>query len=278
MKIAVTGYTGNLGAELVQRGCVPLVCDLLEIESVLEAVKAVGPDTVINCAAVSNVDACEDGDYLRALAVNGRGVANLREALGPGPQLIHLSTSYIFNGKKGGYKENSHDREPVQAYGWTKLFGELILEMFREPRDLCVRTVGLYGGHKPDFVSLVRQTLSKGEELPVTKKVVFNPTYIPHLAEALLKLPYLPSYPNFYLHLAGSEALSRYDFALAIANVFGLDPLLLTPVSTLSNWKAVRPADASLKVDLARKMGLPLYRPVEGLLALLKKELACAPA
>ncbi len=263
-RVAVTGANGNLGTELVRIGCVPLECDITDPDQIQDAVDRVEPDVIINAAAKTNVDACEtkEGEN-QAIAVNLWGIWHLREVYDG--QIIHLSTSYIFNGRRGPYKERGKI-DPLQAYGFSKLAGEACFRSYEKdhPSDVIVRTVGLYGGEKADFAALILYHLTKGEELHVLKNLKFNPTYIPHLAEALKVLTDIP-YPPKVINIASEKSISRYKFAQMIAEVFGLDKKLLIPTTEIDDWVAERPKKAGLRVNLAKKLGLPIYSVLAGL-------------
>jgi len=264
-RVAVTGANGNLGKELVGMGCVPLHSNITSIYQIRDELKEVEPDVIINCAAKSHVDGCEnrEGEKL-AIAVNTRGIANLREIYDG--QIIHLSTGYVFNGKRGPYKENGKP-SPLQGYGFSKWAGEVIFQSYKYPNDVIVRTMGLYGGHKPDFATMVLDALEKQEHIAIFKDMKFNATYVPHLAKALMELVDISDPPKI-VNIASKEVLSRYEFAKKIAQKFGHDQSYLTSI-TMKNmddvFEAARPKNAGLKTDLARKMGLSIYSVIDGL-------------
>lgn len=269
MIIAVTGPEGNLGWELQKIGAVPMVCDITNPDDIDAAYRHLMPDVIINCAAYTDVDGAETNEE-RALAVNTRGIANLREIVAC--RIIHISTSYVFNGRKhfGGYSEKDRPN-PLEenVYAFSKWAGECVFLTPHTPGDTLVRTVGLYGGHKPDFIDYVMDNLEDGKSIRIVDDVRFNPTYIPHLAEALMKLAE-SQYPIAVLNLASDEILSRYDFAVKIAEIFGYDRELIIPIHQrdFRNWVAKRPKNAGLDVKLAKGIGFPIYSVVDGLLAM----------
>ena len=267
MNIAVTGYKGRLGSELVKLGCIPLECNITNMEEIENALLATNPDVVINCAAYTHVDACEDDiEYEKALKVNTFGVNHLREAFSG--RLIHISTDYIFKGLAGPYDEKYIEFDPVNSYGFSKVGAEVVLNSFDKQDTCIVRTTGLYGGcsGKHDFAKLIVSSLKEGKELKVSNTLRGNQTYIPHLAEALLWCANSKQIPDV-LHIGSKEVVSRYDFAVMIANVFGYDPKLLIPVDNreIEEWTARRPRRAGLKVKLAQKIGVPIYTILQGL-------------
>ena len=271
MEISVTGHKGRLGSELVKAGCTPLVVDITNRESIIAVLDDVKPDVIINCAALTGVDECEeDAYYKKAFAVNTFGVNKLRDEFDG--LLIHMSTDYIFNGKRGPYSEKYYKYDPVNDYGLTKVAGEAVLQTHWKKNTVIVRTTGLYGGCSglPDFYHLVRMHIANGQELGVTKTLKGNQTYIPHLVEALIKLANMEQafFRPKIINIASKDIKSRYEFALMIASVFGWDKKLLTPANTIPEWVAKRPTKGGLKTGFAEKLGLPIYTILEGLEAL----------
>lgn len=266
MKIAVTGYKGRLGSELIRHGCTPLEVDIRNRYDVFAAIKQVDPDVIINCAAYTDVNDCEDAEgYARGLAVNYNGVKNLRENFDG--LLVHLSTDYIWDGKRGPYSENSPYTVPVNSYGLTKQGAEMYLSAYPEKQTCIVRTTCLYETHlRTDFVSKTLECLEKEGKFEASTRLSGNPTYVPHLAEAILSMIYssdIAGIPKI-IHIAGRESLTRYDFALMIAAIFGYDKEMVIP-SRKDFWVGGRPKKGGFKVNLAEKLGLPIYSVIEGL-------------
>lgn len=268
MQIGITGYKGRLGSELVNKwGCVPLDCDILSRPSIHEALYKVNPDIVIHCAAMTDVDQCEKQMY-ESFEINVRGTENIKICFGE--KIIFLSTDYIFDGKKGMYSEGSEYSvyPKISWYGYTKLLGEELLGN----TDTIVRTTMLYGSPlKMDFVTKILQQLELDEPFKVTRALYGTPTYVPHLAEAIMKMVELPKLPHV-VNIVGSDCLSRYEFALMIAAFFDHRDKNKLIVPTLKIGKTKRPRKAGLKIDLAKKLGLPIYSVLEGLEAFHKSD------
>lgn len=267
MKIGIIGYKGKLGSHLVHMGCEPIEYDITSKE------KLDGDwDVIINCAAKTAVDRCEEKDnkyYWEAIAVNGYGISELAKAF-PKP-IIHISTDYVFGGKRGPYDEKylKEDDLPTRqmSYGISKFLGEL--EAQSCDNVYIVRTTGLYGGvsYKHDFANLIRDTFDIGTcKVEVSKNLQGNQTYIPHLCEALIMCAELKDKPKV-LHIGSREVVTRYEFALMLCSVFGYDKEGIIPVNSnkIPGWVAERPKHGGLKVKLAEKLGLPIYSIVEGL-------------
>jgi len=262
-KIAVTGYKGRLGSELINRGCLPLDCDILSRPSIQKALHDVKPDIVIHCAASTDVDKCEEFQY-ESFEVNVRGTENLKICFDG--KIIFLSTDYIFDGEKGMYSEDDTPSvyPKICWYGYTKLLGEELLGK----NDTIIRTTMLYGSPvKDDFVTKIIQKLELNEPFEVTKALHGTPTYVPHLAEAIVGLLERDiNYMPFIINIAGRSLLSRYEFALMIANMMGYKDRTYLIKPTMKVGKVKRPKHAGLSTDLAKiYKGLPIYFAVDGL-------------
>lgn len=263
--IGVTGYKGRLGSQLIKLGCYPVGGDITT-RSFLMGEFSIPPlpDTIIHCAAVTDVDRCERELYDHAYLVNDKGTKNLCDAFGG--RIIYISTDYIFDGTTGAYGEHAKPN-PISVYGHSKLLGEERIKQRNHPGDVIVRTTILYGTKgKPDFVTGVVDKLSAGEAITLPCNLFGTPTYTPHLAEALMRLCEVTNPPRI-VNIVGREVLSRYEFGLAIADVFGLNKQLITPVREIPG-KAMRPMKAGLKTKLAEKLGLPIYSVYDGLKAM----------
>lgn len=268
MRIAVTGYTGRLGGYLWREmGCDPLICDITVPESVYQAISNIRPDVVIHCAAYTNVDRSEQEPDV-VMETNVDGTRNLRTVFDG--KIIHISTDYIFDGVKGPYSEKSPPN-PISTYGLSKYRAENIIFDGRKD-DVIVRTTVLYGNtEKDDFVSRMLNSLSvKGIPVRVTKSIFGTPTYIPHLAKALVQLAEMDTRFIPVVNIAGREVLSRYEFALMIAKVFSFDREMVKYTTKVPGI-APRPRKAGLKTDYAEGIGLPIYSVHEGL-----EDLYCA--
>ena len=259
MQIAVTGPNGRLGSALVKKGCIPLdfnICDEKACEKELGRIK---PDALINCAAWTDVDGAEDKDNLaEVLNTNLRGPGILRT--NHSGLLIQISTGFVFGEGDGPFAEDDEPL-PISWYGWSKWGGEKAAQI-RMP-TLVVRTLDLFGPETPiDFVRQVRDIVEFNIEMELPDTLFGTPTYIPHLAEALLIA--VERELTGTIHIAGDLTLSRYDWGRMIAEYFEADPDLIKPTKKIKG-KAPRPLRGGLKVDKAVNMGLPIYSPLDGL-------------
>ena len=179
-------------------------------------------DTIINCAAYTNVDAAEDNEPLAEL-LNARAVENLALAMKEtGGLLVHISTDYVF----GGEPYNTPCREdmtgtPTGAYGRTKLHGE---EAIRRSgvRHIIIRTSWLYSEYGKNFVRTMLRLTAEKPSLKVVFDQVGTPTYAGDLAEAIVKILEIPGQARDEVyHFSNEGVCSWYDFAKAIARYAG---------------------------------------------------------
>ena len=231
--------------------------DVTRWGQVKEVVGQVRPQVIFNCAALTNVDGCENNSEM-ARAVNRDGAAHLLEmATAVGARLVQVSTDYVFDGRNGPYLEED-PTSPLGIYGQTKLAAEELIG--EEGGHLIVRANVLFshaGGSQASFVTWVAKSLAAGESIRVVTDQVGNPTYAPHLADALV-LAVQKGADGLY-HYGGLEFASRFSFAKTIARILNLDETLIEPVSTQALGQiAPRPLHSGLicsrmKMDLGVK-------------------------
>lgn len=264
MKIAVTGPNGQLGRELVKQGGVPLRGWLLS-EEMTANIEAVKPDAIINCAALTDVDYCEESVLLTA-ATNTDGVRYLSRCF-PG-YLIQISTDYVFDGRGGPYGVTDAPN-PINIYGWSKLGGELIAHRHRGP-SLIVRTTILFSSTSNNFVAKVVQQLRRGGEINMYKPgIAGSPTYVPALAAEILRI--VRAEYTGVAHIAGSPCISRLEFALQIARAFDYDPGVIVPNHDSIDG-APRPQRAGLICDHDGHRTIDDHKFNDGLVELSKQK------
>jgi len=248
--------------------------DMTVKKEVKDAVTSFEPDVVLNCAAMTNVDACEREREL-AWKVNVTGLENIIEAARRKKSLIvHISSDYIFNGKHGPYDESARP-EPISYYGKTKLAGENALRTSGLDYFIA-RTMVLYGyspGVKLNFALWLVQSLDAGTRVRVVDDQYGNPTLVDDLAYGLLRAVELGK-TGIY-NIAGREIVTRFTFAVRLAEKFGLDPGLVTPVKTSElNQPAPRPLKSGLiTLKAETDLGIVASNVEEGL-TILKSQIS----
>jgi dTDP-4-dehydrorhamnose reductase len=285
-RILVTGASGLLGSKIVKLAeqsfeVIPthntrsffkdsVKIDITNGAEVLRAAVQMRPDVVMHVAAEARVDQCEKNRE-EAWKINAEGTKNVVVACSKiKAKLIYVSTDYVFDGEKGLYVE-SDEPNPVNYYGWTKLKGE---EFVRENcQDYVIaRTSVLYGWHpwKTNFALWVIESLRCGEPVSVVDENYNSPTLADNLAMVLLEMAKTDL--NGIFHTAGSERISRYEFAVKIAQKFDLDANMIKPVkmSELKMWIAKRPRDSSLCINKAQNQLKTKFLNVQESLKIMK--------
>jgi len=205
--------------------------DVTRKGDVKSLVSSFQPDVIMNAAGATNVDWCE-AHREEAWNANVHGVEHLIEAARKvRAKLIHVSTDYVFDGKSGDYAEQDKPN-PINYYGKTKLAGENAIRI-SEIDYAIVRTIVVYGygiNVRKNFALWVIESLKQSVPIRCVDDQISNPTYVGDLAFGMIKIAELDKSGIF--HLCGSERVSRYDFALRIAKVFGLDASTISVVKT----------------------------------------------
>jgi len=197
------------------------------------------PDVVINLAAITDVDGCEDKREL-AEKVNGYGAGVVADVCREhNVRFVHISTDYVFDGKKTlPYKENDPPN-PVSVYGMTKLMGEqAVLE--KNPSSLIMRAQWLSGKGGENFITKVIKIARQSGTLRVVNDQRGSPTYAKDLAEPLIAL--IEKGKTGIYHLANSGSCTWFDFAQEIFALLEMD-VTITPISSAElERKAPRPS------------------------------------
>ena len=228
MKILITGSNGMLGHDLIEalKDNHELVLttsrtlDITDKEQVFDFISQNKPDIVINSAAYTDVDGCEENQDL-AYSINGEGVKNLAFACREADSaLLHISTDYIFNGENTRPWVEDDEIGPISVYGKSKLKGEqAILEIL--DKFFIVRTAWLYGVNGRNFPKTMLELAENHSQITVVYDEVGTPTYTPDLAKAISQLIETEHYGIY--HITNSGSCSWCEFARYIFEVAGKD-------------------------------------------------------
>jgi len=232
--------------------------DLTKPEDARRILNECKPDWIVHCAALVNLDECEVRSN-EAERFNVVMPGLLAEAAAQcGARMVYISTDSVFEGTRGFYTEEDYPK-PVNEYAKSKLAGERIVQKHL-PRALILRT-NMFGWNARDKKSLSEWMLDNfesGRAFPGFNDVYFNPLLVNDLSLVVLEL--IGWNAEGLFHLGASDACSKYEFALKIAEVFGLDKSLVKPVSIKdSTLKVTRPLNTSLAI--AKAAGV-LKRPM----------------
>ena len=270
MKILVIGSKGQLGHELLIQGnnfgYEILPADLPDLDitdktQVKHRLEKSQPSLVVNAAAYTNVDKAETEQNL-AFAVNRDGPANLAEACAMFEvPLIHISTDFVFDGKKSSPYIESDPVSPLSIYGKSKQEGENEVGS-RLKKHIILRTSWLYGVHGQNFMKTMLRLGREKEVIPVVADQFGSPTSAPDLAEAILqiisKVKYSSDIKWGTYHYCGHGITTWHKFAEEILNLarhyIPIKTKNVKPISTAEYpTKAIRPPFSALDCGLIKK-------------------------
>lgn len=275
MRVLVTGAGGQLGRELVDL-CTAAGDDVVATDQAdldvtdrdhaLQVLAATAPDVVIHAGAWTDVDGCET-DPDRAYAVNALGTRHVAEgARMVGARVCYVSTDYVFDGTGHRPYHEWDAVNPVSVYGRSKLAGEAVLG----PDDTIVRTSWLCGRHGRNFVKTILARAAEGRTLTVVDDQYGCPTFAEDLAGMIRHLV-VARLPGRF-HVTNQGPTTWFRFARDVVEAAGLDPELVTPITTADMQPprpAPRPAYSVLDNAALRLSGIPLladhHEPLEGL-------------
>ncbi|MFI6921706.1 dTDP-4-dehydrorhamnose reductase [Nonomuraea spiralis] len=260
MRWLITGGGGMLAADVLVRATLtgePVLAltrselDLSDGRAVRDFVSAYRPGVVINCAAWTAVDDAETYED-EALAINGHAVGVLAESCAlAGARLVHVSTDYVFDGTAPGPYPEDAPTAPVNAYGRTKLAGELAA---LKHGHHVVRSAWLYGASGPNFVRTMIRLAAERETVDVVDDQRGQPTWTADLADYLVRLARSELPPGVY-HGTSSGETTWCGLAKEIFTLLGLDPARVRPVSSAG---FPRPARRPANSVLAHTKGEPI--------------------
>ncbi|MEE8425592.1 MAG: SDR family oxidoreductase [Elusimicrobiota bacterium] len=237
MRVLILGATGLLGLTMHRRwsargwsvvgtgiGPVPKgfeTLDLLEFQQTRDFIRKCRADVVVCSASNPHVDFCEKNhDETRRLNVDAALEAG-RAAREAGARFVFFSSDYVFDGEKGGYREDD-PVSPLNAYGrQNRAVEEELLDWGEDA--LTVRLCGLFGWElvPRNFVLQVLSRLRDGRGVQGVVDQVYTPTYVEFLERAVGDL--VEKKASGLFHLAGADAVNREEFARRIAEAFGLE-------------------------------------------------------
>lgn len=292
-KILITGSNGLLGQKLVhallKRKDIQVIAtssgpnrmigkngylyEPLDITNKAEVEKVFSrhmPDVVINTAAMTNVDACESKKE-ECMAVNVTAVQHIVDALesrANAPQLIHLSTDFIFDGTKGSEYVETDTPNPLSYYALSKYESEKIVQRSKLKWAIA-RTIIVYGiadnMSRSNLILWAKDALSKGQKINVVDDQFRAPTLAEDLAQGCILIADKDA-TGIY-HLSGPATFSILELVHKVADFWKLDKSLVTPSkSDTLNQAAKRPPYTGFVIDKARKeLGYAPHTFEEGL-------------
>ncbi|SDZ98486.1 dTDP-4-dehydrorhamnose reductase [Haloplanus vescus] len=271
MRVLVVGANGLLGSNVVEAGRrrgwivhgtyhssqpafdIPLSQFSLETSDQFgDLLDEHAPNVVINCAAMTDVDACEQAPE-RAQAINGEAPGELADhCRASETEFVHISTDYVFDGEQRSPYDESDDPNPIQVYGESKLLGERNVRD-EYPQALIPRLSFVWGVHRSSdnltgFPAWVLDQLRAEESVPLFTDQWITPTRVGQAAEAILDL--IAASESDRYHIACRSCITPYEFGEILADRIGASKSFLTEVSMDDvSRDAARPLDSCLAVD-----------------------------
>lgn len=268
LKVLIIGATGQVGGALLDvlkknkdfqvfgsgrsKSGICFSLDITKKREVDKVIEKIKPNLIMLPAAFTNVEACESKRSF-AHEVNVKGVENVvlasKENLS---KLVYFSTAYVFDGRKGDYKEDDK-KNPINFYGKTKTESEEIIQ--KELNDyLIVRTNWVFdiGYDQKNFIFFLLRTLKQKGSLRVPDDQYGNPTLARNIAWAVEEL--IQKNKKGIYHIVGKDKMSKYQWARRVAEYFNLNHELVVPVSSKElGQKAPRPQKDDLNIEKTKR-------------------------
>lgn len=277
MRILITGSNGLLGQKIVRQLLKRKITflatsqdenrnpecptefysslDITKSEEIYLIVKSFQPTAIINTAAMTNVDECEE-EKVQCQKINVEAVKFLHDISAKNNiHFIHLSTDFVFDGLNGPYKEND-ERNPLSIYARSKADSEDILTQSNFKNWTILRTIIVFGQGKnlsrSNIVLWAKDALQKEQELKIVDDQFRAPTWADDLAWACIQTALLNA-KGIY-HISGPETFSIFEMVQRIAKFYGANKNLVVAVSSITlNQKAKRPLRTGFILDKAKK-------------------------
>jgi dTDP-4-dehydrorhamnose reductase len=272
MKAVVIGALGQLGmdvSDLFEKNGHQVVrldieeVDISNIDSLIPLLTDIKTDILINTAAFHHVEKCEADPYtaFNVNAIGARNLAMLSNDLNF--YFIHISTDYVFDGKKQQPYVETDRPVPLNVYANTKLSGELFVESIAK-NALVFRSSGLYGINPcrakggMNFAQLMLKLAGEGKTIRVVDNEILTPTYTVEIARQILKLS--KNQLTGICHGTAEGACSWYEFARTIFEIKGIKADLHIAAPGEFPMKVARPTYSVLENKLLKDNGINIFK------------------
>ncbi len=252
MKVLVTGFTGQLGYDVVKRlehlnieclGTSSKDFDLTNESATKCFIKNYKPDAVIHCAAYTAVDKAEI-EKEKCYRINVLGTSYIAQACKDiNAKLAYISTDYVFDGRNEQPYEVTDKPNPINYYGKTKYEGELEVQKFID-KAFILRISWLFGINGNNFVKTMLKLGRERKEVNVVSDQIGSPTYAHDLAKLIVDIVCTDKYGIY--HVTNEGYCSWYEFAINIFDMAGMD-VKVNPIKTEDYpTRALRPRNSRL--------------------------------
>lgn len=262
--ILIIGGSGMLGRSMVVAlsgtGAPAPICmapshsdlDIMNEVAVWKYIKQLSPSAIINCAAMTDVDACES-DPQKAIKINGYAVKYISQAAKRfHSKFIQVSTDYVFDGTKFPVTETD-DVNPIQTYGRTKLIGE---GFALEDGGIVARVQWLFGRNKQNFVSWVIGNIQQNHAMQISTDQIGSPSSTDWIARTLLMMSSHPKIKGGSIYnVTHDDYGSRYECAVCAVQSLGVSNVdsFLIPTPGAKFGSAQRPIKVVLDSSKLRR-------------------------
>jgi dTDP-4-dehydrorhamnose reductase len=266
VRVLVTGAGGMLGSDVTEAiaarghtvfGLPRSELDITRSADIEHAIGALRPDVVVNCAAWTDVDGAEANER-EAMRVNDTAAALVAGAAAARrAAVLHVSSDYVFDGRKGTPYVESDLPGAISAYGRSKQAGETSVAI-ANPQHFVVRSSWLFGSGGANFVETMLRIGREQSEVIVVSDQIGSPTYTPHLARAMAEL--IEGERFGIHHVAASGECSWFEFAQEIFDLQGMETRVMAGTTEMLRRPAPRPAYSVLASERSDAIVLPHWR------------------
>tara|TARA_B100002051_G_C16744161_1_gene646343 strand:- start:4893 stop:5747 length:855 start_codon:yes stop_codon:yes gene_type:complete len=284
MNILVTGVNGQLGSEIFKISpnydynwffSDSTSFDMSDLTNIHQFLNSISPNIIINCAAYTSVNDAEN-NYELANILNHKSIKCIAEWCNKKKcKLIHISTDYVFDGKKNKPLNESDKTNPINNYGKTKLLGEKAC-IKTNSDSIIIRTSWLYSVYGNNFVKKIIGLMHQKDQISVINDQFGAPTYAANLAQVILKMivscKWVPGIYNY----SSKANISWYDFAKDIKKIYGFNTNIIPVSSSEFNSLVNRPKFCFLdKTKIQKTYGveiIPYMNSLRKCIKILKNE------
>lgn len=254
MTVLVTGARGQLGhdvlCELTGRHikCIGVDredFDITDKDATLRYISNLKPDSIIHCAAYTNVDmAEEDREKQICFDINVNGTENVAAACKiTGAKLVYISTDYVFDGKKCGEYDVNDMPNPVGVYGLSKYYGENCVKKILD-KYFIIRTSWMFGKNGDNFIKKILRKAENQRTLEVVDDQIGSPTYTVDLSRLIADMIITEKYGTY--HATNEGFCSWAEFASEILKIYKRGNVVKYVGSESYKSKAIRPMNSKL--------------------------------
>jgi dTDP-4-dehydrorhamnose reductase len=272
-KILILGGSGMLGKDLIEIFCkdslyqvfaiyrnkvtfkysnlTVLNFDLREKDNLIGTLNLLKPDIIINCAAITNIDYCED-NIDEAFYMHSDLVSIIYNVV-PNVKFVYVSTDSVFDGKLGNYTEDDLPN-PLNIYAKSKLEGELNTLNFYN--NCIIARTNIIGYHITNYRSLSEWAIIKlktNESIIGFNDVYFNPLYTKINAKCLKDMIEVDF--SGVINLTSNNYIDKFSFLILLSKELGLNSnLIISEKYDQKNFKAIRPLNTTLNNTKLRNL------------------------